>query len=82
MDQAVLPFSQVVEQQRRKWMPFKRALRKQDQEAFERVFECAKRQVQTEVYFPRSGSLEALMLAVLLEHQRRIEEVIRRLQIQ
>lgn len=40
MEQTVLPFSQVIEQQRRKWMPFKRALRKQDQEAFEQLFVC------------------------------------------
>jgi hypothetical protein len=76
MDQTVLPFSQMIEQQRRKWMPFKRALRKKDQEAFERLFECAKRQAQAEVYFPGSGSLEAVMLAGLLEHQRRIEEML------
>jgi hypothetical protein len=37
------------------------------------------RQATAEVYFPPSGSLEAVMLAVLLEHQRQIEEVRQRL---
>jgi hypothetical protein len=41
--------------------------------------ECAKWQAQADVYFPRGGSLEAVMLAVLLEHQRCLEEMLRQL---
>lgn len=79
MSPSMMTFRQMIEQERRRWMQFRRALSKEDQEAFDRMFECAKRQAQSAVYFPRSGSLEAVMLTVLLEHQRRIEDTIRQL---
>jgi hypothetical protein len=44
-----MPFSQVIVQEWRKWMPFRRALSKEDQEAFDRMFRCAKLQLQAEV---------------------------------
>jgi hypothetical protein len=33
-----MPFSQAIERERRRWMPFRRALSKADQEAFDRMF--------------------------------------------
>jgi hypothetical protein len=45
----MMPFSQVIEQEWRRWMPFRRALSKEDQEAFDRMFACAKLQLQAEV---------------------------------
>jgi hypothetical protein len=46
---------------------------------FDRMFECAMRQAGAEVYFHRGGFPEAVMIALLLEHQCRIKEVLRRL---
>jgi hypothetical protein len=37
----MLPFSQVIEQKRRRWIPFRCALSKEDQAAFDRMFACA-----------------------------------------
>jgi hypothetical protein len=45
----MLTFSQVIEQERRRWVPFRRALSKEDQEAFDRMFACATPQLQAEV---------------------------------
>jgi hypothetical protein len=45
----MMPFSQVIEQEWRSRMPFRRALSKEDQEAFDRMFTCAKLQLQAEV---------------------------------
>jgi hypothetical protein len=72
-------FSQVIEQEKRRWMPFRRALAKEDQGACERMFECAKQQLEAEVQLGRPWSFEAVILAVLLEHEKRVEEMLRRL---
>jgi hypothetical protein len=49
----MMTFSQVIEQERRRRMPFRRALSKEDQEAFDRMFECARQQLQAEVQLGR-----------------------------
>jgi hypothetical protein len=49
MSPRMLSFSQVIEQERRRWMSFKRALSKKDQAAFDRMFACATQQLQAEV---------------------------------
>jgi len=53
----VMPFSQVIEQEWRRWLPFRRALSKEDQEAFDRMFTCAKLQFRTEVPLERRGGV-------------------------
>jgi hypothetical protein len=37
MSPRMRPFSQMIEQERRRWMPFRRALSKEDQGAFDRM---------------------------------------------
>jgi hypothetical protein len=61
-------------------MPFRRALSKEDQEAFDRMFACAKQHVQAEVLLGRPLRFEAVLVAVLLEHQGRIEEMVSQLE--
>jgi hypothetical protein len=58
MHPRMLPFSQVIEQERRRWMPFRRALSKEDQEAFDRLFTYAKQQHQAAVQLGRSWRFE------------------------
>jgi hypothetical protein len=53
-------------------MPFRRALSKEDQEAFDRLFACAKQQVQAEVLPGRPWAFEAVIMAVLLAHEKRV----------
>jgi hypothetical protein len=50
MSPRMMPFGQVIEQERRRWMPFRRILSKEDQGAFDRMFTCAKPQVQAAVW--------------------------------
>jgi len=42
MNPRMLSFRQVIEQDRRRWMPFRRMLSKEDQEAFDRMFAAAR----------------------------------------
>jgi hypothetical protein len=76
----MMPFSQVIERGKRRWMPFQRALSKEDQEAFDRMFACAKQQVQEEVLLGRPWGFEAVLMAVVLEHEKRVGAIITRLE--
>jgi hypothetical protein len=75
-----MTFSQAVEQERRRWMPFRRALSKEDQEAFDRMCACAMQHVQAEVLLGRPWGFEAVLMAVLLEHEMRMREMLRTLE--
>jgi hypothetical protein len=74
------PFSQVIEQERRQWTPFRRALSKEDQAVFDRMFACATQPLQAEVELGRPWSFEAVLMAVLLAHAKRLEQVQMRLE--
>ena len=76
----MLPFSHVIEQERRRWMPFRRALSKEDQEAFDRIFACAMQQLQSEVSLGRPWRFEVVLMAVLSAQQKRLERIYRRLE--
>jgi hypothetical protein len=80
MGRTLPPFSQLIEAERRRWAPFRRALSKEDQAAFDRLFDCAKRHVQAGVMGSRPWPFETIVMAVLLEHQKRVEEMVRRLE--
>jgi hypothetical protein len=53
MGKTLPPFSELIEQERRRWTPFKRALPKADQALFDRLFDCAKLHVQAGVMVSR-----------------------------
>jgi hypothetical protein len=74
------PFGQLLEQARRRWMPFRRALSKEDQAAFDRMFACATQQLQAEEQLGRPWTFEAVLMAVLLDHEKRLEPVRTRLE--
>lgn len=76
MGRTVLPFSQVLEQEYAAWKKFRRALRQEDQEAFDRLFDRAKLHVQAAAYASHPWPLEAILLAICLEH----EKILTRLQ--
>jgi hypothetical protein len=46
MGKTLPPFSELIEQERRRWKRFKRALPKADQALFDRLFDCAKLHVR------------------------------------
>jgi hypothetical protein len=60
-------------------MPFRRVLSKEDQEAFGRMFACATRQLQSEVQLGRPW-FDVVLQAVLLAHEKPIEQVRMRLE--
>jgi hypothetical protein len=80
MSPRMQPFSEVIEQERRRWVPFKRARSKEDQEAFDRMFACATQPLQAAVPLGRPWRVEALSMTVLFAPERRLEQVRMRLE--
>ncbi len=80
MGRTVLPFSQVLEQEYAEWKKFRRALRKEDQEAFDRLFDRAKLHVQAAAYIAHPWPLESILLSICLEHEKLITEITEKLQ--
>lgn len=61
------------------WAPFRRALRLEDRDAFDRLFTLAKRHMAEAAYVGRAIPFDALVMAILLEQQKEIERLRRRL---
>jgi hypothetical protein len=80
MGKTLPPFSQLVEAERRRWMPFKKALPKADQPIFDRLFDCAKLHIQAGVMVSRPWPFETIVMAILLEQEKRIEHLMRQLE--
>jgi|UniRef100_A0A7C5ALV7 hypothetical protein len=79
MGRTVLPYSQVWEEERERWRKFRRALRKEDQAHFDRLFEAARLHLQAGVYAAHPWPLESMLLAMLLEHEKALSRLSERL---
>ena len=79
MNPRMLSFSQMIEQERRRRVPFRRTLSKEDQKAFDRMLACATHQLQAEVQLGRPWTFEAQLMAVLFAHEKRVEEILKRI---
>ena len=75
MGRTVLPYSQILEREYNEWKKFRRGLRKEDQKAFDRLFDQARLHVQAGVYASRPWPLEAILISILLEHHKALEEL-------
>lgn len=79
MGRTVLPYSHIWEEERERWRKFRRALRKEDQEHLDRLFESARLHLQAGVYAANPWPLESMLMAMLLEHQRGLHDLEKRL---
>jgi hypothetical protein len=75
MGKTLPPFSSLIEQERRRWMPFKKALPKADQAIFDRLFDCAKLHIQAGVMVSRPWPLETMVMAIVLEQHKQVERL-------
>jgi hypothetical protein len=74
-------FNQVIAPERRRWLPYRRTLSKEDQAAFDRLFACTTQQLQSEVQLGRPWTFEAVLMAVLLAHAKRFQQVCPRVEV-
>ncbi len=77
MGRTVMPYSHVLEKE--SWELFRKAMSKEDQEAFDRLFDRAKFHTHAAVYQAHSFPMETILLSICLEHEKMLEEILRRL---
>jgi hypothetical protein len=70
MGRTVLPYSHVWEEEKQRWLKFRRALRREDQAHFDHLFELARLHLQAGVYASNPWPLESMLLSMLLEHEK------------
>jgi hypothetical protein len=75
MGRTVAPFSRVLEVEFESWSKFRRALRREDQEAMDALFAAAKFHLPAMVYASRLTPLEAILMGILVEHQKAITQL-------
>jgi hypothetical protein len=79
MGRTVLPYSHAWEEERERWRKFRRALRREDQAYFDRLFELARLHLQAGVYAANPWPLESILMAMLLEHEKALSRLKERL---
>ncbi len=79
MGRTVMPYSHVMEDERARLNPFRRSLRKEDQQAFDRLFDRAKTHTSAGVYMANPWPMETILLSICLENGKLIEEILDRL---
>jgi hypothetical protein len=78
MGRTVLPYSQVLEREYQDWKKFRRGLRREDQLVLDRLFDLARRHVQAGSYASRPWPLETILISVLIEQEKALAELKRR----
>ena len=79
MGRTVMPFSFVLEEERQRWKEFRKALSKENQEAFDRLFDRAKFHTHASVYMAHAWPLETILLSFCLEHEKMLGDILSRL---
>jgi len=79
MGRTVVPFSQILDQEVLEWQKFRRGLRKEDQQFLDRLFEKARLHVQAGVYASRPWPFETILISILLEHEKALVELKKKL---
>lgn len=67
MGRTLATFTQLIEQERAAWQPFRRALRREDQELFDAIFRAAKYHLAAGSYASKASPFEAILMAMLIE---------------
>lgn len=80
MGRTVLPVAQIIQQEREEWAKFRRVLRKEDQRAFDDMFDLAKYHSPAFAYASRPVPTEPVFMSILLEHQKTIAKLRRQIE--
>ena len=75
MGRTVISYNSWVAQEKEGWSKFRRALRKEDREALDRLFDYAKLHAAEAGYAARLYPFETLLVTMLLEHEKKIQEL-------
>jgi hypothetical protein len=73
MGRTVPTFRQLIEQAAERWSKFRRALRREDQEHFDRLFRSVRSYTQAATYQCSDNPMEAILLSVALDQEKRLD---------
>jgi hypothetical protein len=73
MGRTVPTFRQLVDDAIARWAKFRRALRREDQEYFDRLFRRVRSYTQAATYQASDNPMEAILLSIALDHEKRMD---------
>lgn len=79
MGRTLPTFRQLIEETIQHWTKFRRALRQEDQAYFDRVFQRVRLYTQAATYQVQDNPLEAILLAVAIDQEKRLDAIERQL---
>ena len=79
MGWTVIPFSYVFEKEHGSWKEFRKGLSKEDQAAFDRLFDRAKLHTTASVYMAHPWPLAGNLLSIFLEREKMLGEILSKL---
>ncbi len=72
MGRTLPTFCQLIEETAQRWAKFRRALRREDQEYFDRLFLRVRSYTQAATYQCSDNPMEAILLAIALDQEKRL----------
>lgn len=73
MGRTLITFTQLVRQEIESWNRYRRALRSEDQQALDALFAAARRHSAAGAYLARETPFDVMLLSMLIEQQKQIE---------
>jgi len=73
MGRTVHTFRQLIDDAIARWSKFRRALRREDQEYFDRLFRRVRTYTQAATYQASDNPMEAILLSIALDHEKRLD---------
>jgi hypothetical protein len=81
MGRTVPTFVQLIHDAAARWTKFRRALRREDQPFFDRLFHRARFYTQAATYQCHDNPMEAILLSIALDQEKRVDALERALRI-
>lgn len=81
MGRTVPTFVQLIQEAAARWTKFRRALRREDQDFFDHLFRRARFYTQAATYQCNDNPMEAILLSILLDQEKRLDALERALHL-
>ena len=81
MERPTLPFTQALAKEIEEWKKFRGALRKDDQQFLDRLFEKARFHAEAGISVSRPWPFETILISMLLEHEKALVELRSRIEM-
>lgn len=79
MGRTVPTFTNIIDSELASWSKYRQGLRQEDQELFDEVFRCARRQLAANFYAMRTIPFESIIMSIVIEQGRVMRDLKQRL---